>query len=324
MNNWAPGPVGESPNAGPSLISGILNINKPPRHTSFDVVARVRRLTRCRRAGHCGTLDPDATGVLLVCLGQATRMCSLLGNSGKTYVAEVELGTATDTHDASGKVTFTGDPRGVDEDRLQQALVHFRGVIHQVPPMYSAIKYHGRPLYDLARSGIEMTPAARTVSVHRLDLLDWAPPMFRIEIECGKGTYVRSIAHDIGMKLGCGAHLKTLVRTQCGPFSLKNAVTLEELEHAVSAGTWNEYLHPADTAILHWSAAILAEEPAKAARCGKALNLHSGPGNCGPEVGPPGTSCRAYDLEGEFIGILDFDAEAGAWHPSRVFEPAGY
>ncbi|MBI2957470.1 MAG: tRNA pseudouridine(55) synthase TruB [Chloroflexi bacterium] len=302
--------------------NGILNVNKPAGITSFGVVARVRRLTHCRRAGHAGTLDPDATGVLLVCLGQATRMAGLLAEARKVYVAEVQLGAATDTYDASGVVTCSGDWGSIEKQQVENVLGHFRGPVQQVPPMYSALKFQGRPMYKLARSGVHMDLPARSVLIHRLDLIAWTPPTFQVEVECSKGTYIRSLAHDIGQRLGCGAHLKRLERTQCGIFSVENSLALDEFERAVATGEWEDYLQPADTVISHWSAAILADVKADMARCGKMIEL---PGPSGQELAHENgrnSSCRAYDTHGEFIGILDYVPATNAWHPSMVFSRA--
>ncbi|MBI2856891.1 MAG: tRNA pseudouridine(55) synthase TruB, partial [Chloroflexi bacterium] len=226
------------PTSRPGAFSpdGILNINKPRGMTSFDVVARVRRLTGVSRAGHAGTLDPDATGVLLVCLGKATRLAGFLSGETKTYRATVHLGVATDTYDASGRVTASCDASSVSLASVREVLTRFRGRIMQAPPAYSALKVGGRRLYQLARSGVHVTPTPRPVDVFRLELTRWAPPELDLEIDCGKGTYIRSLAHDLGSALGCGAHLCALERTRSGPFSLADSVTLGELEEACRGG----------------------------------------------------------------------------------------
>ncbi|MDO8473201.1 MAG: tRNA pseudouridine(55) synthase TruB [Dehalococcoidia bacterium] len=302
-------------------VNGIININKPAGLTSFDVVARIRRMTRCKRTGHAGTLDPDATGVLLVCLGQATRMSALLGECRKTYVAEVQLGASTDTYDASGRVTSTGDYSGVDVSRLLSALAMFVGDIQQVPPMYSALKFRGKPLYQLARAGVQMELASRPIHVYRLDLVSWTPPLFKIEVECGKGTYVRSLAHDIGKELGCGAHLKTLVRTRCGGFGINDSIGLDELEEDVKTGEWLDHLHPIDSAALHLPAVILNDEKARMARSGRFLDLGDARQSDGSaaDLLPTNSPCRAYDERGDFIAILEYKVEERSWHPYRVF-----
>ncbi|HLC23132.1 MAG TPA: tRNA pseudouridine(55) synthase TruB [Dehalococcoidia bacterium] len=304
-----------------SAWDGILNINKPPGLTSFDVVARVRKLIGCKRVGHAGTLDPDATGVLLVCLGRATRVTGILGEARKTYRAEIVLGAATDTYDSSGAVTFTGNPFIVEQQQLERVLARFRGVIQQVPPIYSALKFHGRPSYELARSGVELELTSRPVCIHRLELSSWTPPTFNLEIECGKGTYVRSLAHDIGKELGCGAHLSGLERTRSGPFSVADALTIDELRAAVESGLLENFLHPVDSALSHWPAVILQEAEARKARNGRVLELpvDQADSSAGGVTPGPVAKCRAYDADGDFIGILEFDTEMKTWHPSKVF-----
>ena len=179
--------------------------------TSFEVVAFVRRLSGERRVGHGGTLDPKATGVLPVGLGRGTRVAEFLAQENKVYRAQVELGTATDSYDVSGKVTWRGDVSAVTRELVEAALDSFRGLIEQTPPMYSALKYQGQPLYRLARAGIEVPRLPRKVNIFRLELLDFELPLLTLEVACSKGTYIRSLAHDLGQALGCGAHLKSLV-----------------------------------------------------------------------------------------------------------------
>jgi len=189
------------------MVDGILNINKPAGMTSFRVVALVRRLSGERRVGHAGTLDPAATGVLPVCLGRATRVVKFLMDTTKTYRAEIELGIATDTGDASGQIVQKGDPFSISREALESALVSFCGSIRQTPPMYSAVKYQGKPLYRLARAGITVERKSRPARIYNLELVDWQPPVFTIEVACGKGTYIRTLASDLGQVLGCGAYL---------------------------------------------------------------------------------------------------------------------
>jgi tRNA pseudouridine55 synthase len=217
-------------------MDGILNINKPWGKTSFSIVSLVRRLSGERRVGHAGTLDPAATGVLPVCLGQGTRVVEYLVASPKAYRAEIELGVATDTHDATGTIVSRGDPSKVTKKKLLSALESFRGLIEQTPPMYSAVKHEGKPLYELARSGIQVPRKSRKRWVYRLELLDWHSPVATIEVECGKGTYIRSLADDLGQLLGCGASLKSLTRLRCGIFTIEEAITIARLEEGFRHG----------------------------------------------------------------------------------------
>ncbi|OGO42487.1 MAG: tRNA pseudouridine(55) synthase TruB, partial [Chloroflexi bacterium RBG_16_57_9] len=228
--------------------SGILNIDKPAGMTSHDVVAAVRRAAQEQRVGHAGTLDPMATGVLLVCIGSATRIIEHLQAHPKTYRADIRLGMATDTYDAEGQVTYESPSFNVDRDQVEEALAGFRGIIQQVPPMYSALKRDGRPLYELARAGIEVEREPRTVEIFRLEITHWAPPVVQVEVQCSKGTYIRSLAHDLGQKLGVGGHLSGLVRLASGRFTLDRAESLTSVEDSFKNDFWMYLLHPLDEA----------------------------------------------------------------------------
>lgn len=299
------------------MADGVLNINKPSGMTSFAVVATVRKLTGCRRVGHAGTLDPDATGVLLVCLGRATRMSSIMADTTKTYRADLRLGVSTDTYDASGNIVRECDPSLVTREEVERALEAFRGTIQQVPPAYSAIKVQGRPLYELARRGEPVQPPVRTVEVFRIEAVDWAPPVVGLEIDCGKGTYIRSIASDLGRALGCGAHVTRLERTRSGFFSIADSVTLPELRHACESGCWETYLQPVDSGAMHLKAAILSKEQTGDMRNGRTIRLPLGTEYQPGKEGKPVLQ-RAYSSEGEFIGIIQFEPEKDVWHPAMV------
>jgi len=308
-------------------MDGLLNINKPPGPTSFDIVAKVRKLSGERRVGHAGTLDPTATGVLPVCLGQATRVTEFLVDSTKVYRAEIELGTTTDTYDASGVTTKTGDISEINREQLESSLTSFRGTIQQVPPLYSAIKYQGKPLYELARAGITVERKSRPVTIHNLDLLDWQPPVITIEAACGKGTYIRSLAYDLGENLGCGAHLKSLIRLRYGLFEIKDAVPLPELEEAFRSGHWQELIHPIDSVLLHFKAVVVDDNAREDIRNGRPLNLEdtdtdridNNPKLTVPDKTFTENRCRAYSLDGSFLGILRLDPEKGHWQPQKIF-----
>lgn len=248
-------------------------------------------------------------------------MVEMLGEGKKTYVAEIQLGAATDTYDASGQITTTGDCSGVDINRLQQVLSKFTGAIIQVPPMFSALKFHGKPLYQLAREGIEMELAGRPVNIYKLELISWSSPKFEVRIECGKGTYIRSLAHDIGKELGCGGHMKALQRTGCGGFDIADSVTLDKLEADVLTGQWLDYLHPVDSAALHLPAVVLDDEKAKMARTGRSLELEVAAEVGKMEIGTHSErfQCRAYDERGEFIALMEYRVGQQCWHPFKVF-----
>ena len=299
------------------MTSGILNINKPRGMTSFAVVSLVRRLTGIKRVGHAGTLDPIADGVLPVCLGHATRIVDYLVSAPKTYHATIRLGAATDTYDSEGAVTATGDPTGITQQEVEAALVGFVGQIQQLPPMYSALKHQGQPLYRYARAGKTAPRQERTVTIHRLDLARFAPPLVEIELEVGRGAYVRTLAYDLGEQLGCHAHLETLTRLRSGPFSLEDAISLDELREAAERGTWQELLYAPDRVLESWYAALFGEEHSRDICQGRLVVLAP----VRPELADldVDTPCRAYSHEGEFLAILRYRG-ASRWHPEKVFE----
>jgi len=302
-------------------MDGILNINKPGGRTSFSIVAMVKRLSGEQRVGHAGTLDPAATGVLPVCFGQATRIVEFLVDATKVYRAEIELGVATDTYDASGKVTQIGDHSGISQRQLESALTPYCGLIEQTPPMYSAVKYQGKPLYQLARAGIKVERKSRPVKIYNLELIDWQPPLFTIEVVCGKGTYIRSLAHDLGQTLGCGANLKSLIRLRCGLFDIKDAVSLPQLEDAFHYGYWQHFVYPIDIVLSHWSAMVVSDTTGRAIRNGCPLPLEASTylGQYSPVSTAEENRCRVYALDGCFLGVLRFNPERGRWQPEKVF-----
>ena len=290
-------------------MDGIFNINKPLGKTSFSLVAMVRRLTGERRVGHAGTLDPAATGVLPVCLGQGTRVIEFLVDTTKAYRAEIELGMTTDTYDASGRIIERGDPSGISQEQVESGLASFCGSIWQTPPMYSAVKYQGKPLYQLARAGITVERRSRLAKVHRLELVDWQPPVATIEVVCGKGTYIRSLAYDLGQALGCGAYLKSLIRLRCGLFDIRDAVSVPQLEDAFRYGYWQHFIYPIDSVLLHWAAMVVSDDAGQSIRNGRPL----------PAVSSSEDHCRAYALDGRFLGVLRFNSEKRQWQPEKVF-----
>ncbi|MFC1904599.1 tRNA pseudouridine(55) synthase TruB [Chloroflexota bacterium] len=293
------------------MVDGILNIHKPSGRTSFSIVAMVRRLTRQQRVGHAGTLDPLATGVLPICLGQGTRIIEFLTDATKTYRAQIELGVATDTYDAGGRITQRGNPSGINQGQLESALNRFCGLIQQVPPMYSAVKYQGKRLYELARAGIEVERRSRPVKIHRLELLDWQPPIATIEVVCGKGTYIRSLAHDLGQSLGCGANLKSLTRLRCGIFDIKDAISVPQLGDVFRYGYWQQLVYPIDIVLSHLAAIIVGDDTGQIIKNGCPLVLEQS--DDGLE-----NRCRVYTPDGCFLGILRFNPEKEHWQPEKV------
>ena len=275
-----------------STIEGVLNIDKPTGITSHDVVNRIRKLTSIRRVGHAGTLDPLATGVLLLCLGRATRLAEYLVGQRKSYEAVVRLGQVTDTYDAEGSVVAQRPFAQVTIVQAQDALNHFRGPIQQKPPIYSAIKKAGQPLYKLARAGAVVDAPLRDVIIYELELLAWTPPDVHLGVVCSSGTYIRSLAHDWGELLGCGGHLTALRRTAVGDFRLDTAVPLAQL----TADNWQDALQASDAAVAHLPRLDLADVEAKQLQYGQR------PPHCSNL--PPASLARAYDPAGRFVGVI--------------------
>jgi len=227
------------------VVDGFLIIDKPAGCSSHDVVNRVRRILATKKVGHTGTLDPFATGVLPIAVGEGTKAIPFLDEGEKRYLASLQLGLATDTLDITGTLLRQADYTQLDEATLRRAMAGLTGEIDQVPPMFSAIKQGGQPLYKLARKGVEVERAARRVTIRRFDLLSFEPPLAQVEVHCSRGTYVRTLADDLGRIVGCGACLTELRRTMSGPFRLEQALTLEQLEAVVAGNAIDQYLlHP--------------------------------------------------------------------------------
>ena len=241
-------------------LDGWLNIDKPSGITSYGVIARLKGLTGQRHIGHAGTLDPLATGVLPIAFGRAARTIEFLHQVSKTYRAIIELGVETDTLDTEGKVIFRAEATHIDREAVQKSLEPFIGIIQQVPPMYSALKKNGTPLYELARRGETVEVKPRAVTIHQLDLIDFTSPFVTIDVECGSGTYIRSIARDLGQTLGVGGHLKSLRRTKYGEFDIQNAVELEALN---KVDDLLGRLLPLDFALTHCPVVTLSSEDAE-------------------------------------------------------------
>lgn len=255
--------------------SGILAVDKGKGVTSFQVVAHVRRLLRAPKVGHGGTLDPDATGVLPILIGEATKLTPFLAEHEKEYVAVVRLGITTDTQDLSGKTIATAPVPRLTQDEISEACSRFVGTIMQVPSMFSALHRGGRRLYELAREGIEVPREPREVTVRSIALESVSLPSFTIRVTCGKGTYVRSLCADVGEALGCGAALESLVRTRVGPFSIESAIPWEEIRAGLAAEILWERLLPMDLALGHWPAVTLGDLDAGAFLHGRSITLNA-------------------------------------------------
>ena len=234
------------------MVHGILNVYKEKGYTSHDVVAKLRGIVGQKKIGHTGTLDPDATGVLPVCLGKATKVCDLLTDKDKTYRAILRLGITTDTQDVSGQVIKERDPRGLKEEEVRQAILSFVGAYEQVPPMYSALKVNGKKLYELAREGKTVERKSRPVHIHEIQIQEMNLPRVEFTVTCSKGTYIRTLCHDVGEKLGVGGCMEELERIAVGRFHLRNALTLKEIQEMKEEGTLEEVLRPVDSVFLQY------------------------------------------------------------------------
>ncbi len=288
--------------------AGFLIIDKPSGVTSFAMVSLVRRLTGVRRVGHAGTLDPLASGVLPMAIGPATRLIEYLDDTPKVYLARVRFGVSTDTYDAEGAITSERDASSVTREAVERLLPSFTGDIVQRPPRYSALKVAGKPLYRYAREGADVEAAPRRVRVERIAVRSFGGGEAEIEVTCGKGTYIRSLAHDLGEKLSCGAHLTALRRTASGGFTDADVHTPDDLRAAADAGVLTELLLAPDRAVERRPAAILDAQHAADVRAGRDI------------VARPrreADRCRAYGADGVFLGVLAHAGE-GRWHPEKM------
>jgi tRNA pseudouridine55 synthase len=283
-------------------VNLVINLNKDRGFTSQDAVTAVKKLLKVRKAGHAGTLDPLATGVLLVCLNEATKVTGLLSDLGKEYRVTAKLGESTDTYDAEGRITAkTGDFHFSLAD-IAAALEKFRGEIEQVPPMYSAVKRGGRPLYELARQGIEVDRETRRVTISSIEVLRYEEPSLTFVVACSKGTYVRTLCHDLGEMLGVGAHMTDLVRTRIGGFTVEDAARLDELPLKAAA------LHTLDAALRHVPVIALDADGARRVRHGNPVGYAPGQLRGGDNAGAAtqtgrGGCVQLRDPEGKLLGI---------------------
>lgn len=304
-----------------SFPSGFLVIDKPEGPTSFSMVALVRRLTGVRRVGHAGTLDPLATGVLPIAVGQAARFIEYMDDAPKTYHARIRFGTATNTYDSEGTPTTTADASAVTRRALEELLPQFVGDIEQTPPAFSAIKVAGKRLYSYARGGESVELQPRSVHIERITILSFEQglaPEAEIAVVCGKGTYIRSLAHDIGERLGVGAHVRALRRATTGGFGLGIARTPSELAAFAEAGRLESVVLAIDRAVERRRAAILASQHAGDVRAGRDITLQVQATEDRPTEGE---ICRAYDTDGSFMGVIRYGG-GGGWHPSKVIPNA--
>lgn len=304
------------------MINGVLNVWKEAGFTSHDVVAKLRGILHQKKIGHTGTLDPDATGVLPVCLGKGTRLCDMLTDETKTYEALLHLGIATDTQDMSGTVTAEA-PVTVTEEEVRDCIASFVGEHQQVPPMYSALKVNGKKLYELAREGIEIERKARTVHFYEISILEVKLPLVRMEVTCSKGTYIRTLCHDIGEKLGCHGCMEQLIRMRVGRFDRNGAHTLDEIAAIVGEGRLSEILVPVDEMFAALRSFATADDHAKKlAENGNPLK----PAQI-REIGETASGgdfaedeeFRLYLDDGTFVGIYQYRSSQNLTRPVKLF-----
>lgn len=292
-----------------NVVSGVLVIDKPVGMTSHDVVQVIRRGTGIRRAGHTGTLDPRASGVLVILVGPAVRLSEFVSASDKRYQATIRLGSSTDTYDAAGTVTnFTSD-FNVSEEYFNEMLQKFVGEIEQVPPPFSAVKVKGKKAYELARNGEQVELQPRIINVYSLEVLEWAPPEAVIDVYCSSGTYVRSLTNDLGNALGVGAHLIGLRRTKSGRFTLRDAIPLRRIQESFDAGDWYKYLIPAAEALADWPMVELDADQVELVRHGLRVKTESDVTGW----------ARGVSEQGDLVALLEVDEETGEWQPRKVF-----
>lgn len=297
------------------MLNGILIIEKEKGYTSHDVVAKLRGITKQKKIGHTGTLDPDATGVLPVCLGRATKVCDMLTDSDKVYEAILQLGLTTDTQDITGEVLSRQEISHLSIEEVTDVIHSFIGDYDQIPPMYSALKVNGQKLCDLARKGIEVERKSRKVTIYGIDITEISLPYVRMNVSCSKGTYIRTLCQDIGEKLGVGGCMSQLRRTKAAGFSIEQALKLSEIEALVQKQSIHDVLVPVDKVFETYEAALVKPEFEVLYKNGNPLHetmfLEAAPSQKAP--------LRIYDAEGDFIGIYEFKADKRLYYPVKMF-----
>lgn len=304
------------------MINGMINVYKEAGFTSHDVVAKLRGILKQKKIGHTGTLDPDAVGVLPVCLGNGTRLCDMLADKNKEYVAVMHLGVVTDTQDMSGSVLRQADVL-CKEEELRQVILSFEGEYAQVPPMYSALKVNGKKLYELARQGKEIERAPRPVMIQEIEILSVTMPLVKIRVACSKGTYIRTLCHDIGEKLECGAAMETLVRTKVGQFTLEEAVTLSEIETMAHEGCIMQKIIPVDFVFRTLPKMNVKKEFRKRIDNGNFLFLNQIETGEGKFKKTDKEQCRIYNDEDIFCGVYEYQKEENRLKPVKMFPQSG-
>ncbi|GHU44163.1 tRNA pseudouridine synthase B [Clostridia bacterium] len=293
-------------------MNGILNINKEAGYTSHDVVARLRGILQQKKIGHTGTLDPQAIGVLPVCLGKATKVADLLTNTDKTYACTLLLGKTTDTYDMTGRVLAEAEV-AVSIADVSSAIAEFVGAQSQIPPMYSALKVNGKKLYELARAGKEVERTPRSITIYEIAIRKINLPRVELSVRCSKGTYIRTLCHDIGTRLGCGGSMESLIRTEAAGFRIEDSLKLSEVEELVHIGKIQEALHPIDSVFLAYESRDILPEYEKALRNGNALPREAlGNRTINKKI-------RVYDESGNFAGIYEWQEEKERYQAVKLF-----
>lgn len=296
------------------MKSGIINVYKEKGFTSFDVVAKLRGILKTKKIGHTGTLDPDAEGVLPVCIGRATKVCDILTDKDKVYEAVMLLGVETDTQDTSGEV-LKELPVEVSEEAIKEAILSFVGEYAQVPPMYSALKVNGKKLYELAREGKTVERKARNVQIFSIEILEMDLPRVRMSVHCSKGTYIRTLCHDVGQKLGCGGCMDKLLRTKVGVFELADTLKLAEIDALAREGLVEDRIISVDELFEDYTKVWVKQEFDVVVHNGNRVKKRM----FEEKLSSNTERLRVYDSKGEFIGIYEYSEERSDFKPVKMF-----
>lgn len=298
------------------MIHGVINVYKEQGFTSHDVVAKLRGIVGQKKIGHTGTLDPDAVGVLPVCLGRATKLCDMLTDKDKVYEAVMLLGVETDTQDTTGQILKSSETDEITEEQVRAAVLDFVGDYNQVPPMYSALKINGKKLYEFAREGKTVERAARRVQIFDIEILSIALPRVTMKVHCSKGTYIRTLCHDIGQKLGCGACMEKLTRTKVSRFEIKDSLTLAQIEVLKKEDRLSEILIPIDQMFANYPSIIVSGEAARLAYNGNGIKDRDvrKDENILDEA-----YVRVYDDVEDFIGVYQYYEKEREYRIRKMF-----
>lgn len=301
------------------MYNGIMNVYKEAGYTSHDVVARLRGICKMKKIGHTGTLDPEAVGVLPVCLGSGTKLCDMLTDWDKEYIAVLRLGVVTDTQDMTGQVLkqcMAGQPESLEEEKIRSAILGFVGEYDQIPPMYSALKVGGKKLYELAREGKEIERKPRKVCIREIEIKELDLPRVKMRVVCSKGTYIRTLCHDIGERLGCGGAMESLIRSRVGIFGIEDALTLAQIERLRDEDKITGAIISPDNVFSEKRAVTVAEQGRRMAENGNVLRLNQ---LTGTDNLADAEMVRVYDDSGKFYGMYQFENITGVIKPVKMF-----